>query len=251
MRDFKMKTIIFIILFFTSLSAIEIQNIKMYTEHYPPYNMKSKDGKLIGSSIEVLDAVLKKMGSSQSIKDVKLRSWAKSYAVAQKIDNAMVFSTTRTESREPLFKWVGPIATATVGVVALKSKKIKINKISDFNKYKIGAVLKDIGEILLLDAGVNKNNIQYVKGEDAINLSFNKMQKDRIDMFAYNLNVAFANAKMEGFDIDKYEIVYTLKVGYQYFAFNKNTDDAIIQKWQNALDAIKKDGIYEKIHSKY
>ena len=251
MRDFKVKTIILIILFFTSLSAIEIQNIKMYTEHYPPYNMKSKDGKLIGSSIEVLDAVLKKMGSSQSIKDVKLRSWAKSYAVAQKIDNAMVFSTTRTESREPLFKWVGPIATATVGVVALKSKKIKINKISDFNKYKIGAVLKDIGEILLLDAGVNKNNIQYVKGEDAINLSFNKMQKDRIDMFAYNLNVAFANAKMEGFDIDKYEIVYTLKVGYQYFAFNKNTDDAIIQKWQNALDAIKKDGIYEKIHSKY
>lgn len=244
-----MKNIILLILLFISIFAND--DIKMYTEHYPPYNMKSKQGQLTGSSIEILNAVLKQMNSSQSIKDVKLRSWAKSYAVAQKIKNAMVFSTTRTKSREPLFKWVGPIATATVGVVALKSKKIIINKISDFNKYTTGAVLKDIGEILLLDAGVNKNNIQYVKGEDAINISFNKMKKNRIDMFAYNLNVAFANAKIEGFDIDKYEIVYTLKVGYQYFAFNKNTDDKIIQKWQNALDAIKKDGTYEKIHSKY
>ena len=250
-KGFKMKIIISLILFYISLFANELQDIKMYTEHYPPYNMKNKEDKLVGSSIEVLDAVLKQMGSQQGIKDVKLRSWAKSYAVAQKINNAMVFSTTRTESREPLFKWVGPIATATVGVVALKSKNIVIKKISDFNKYTTGAVLKDIGEILLLDAGVSKNNIQYVKGEDAINISFNKMKKNRIDMFAYNLNVAFANAKMEGFDIEKYEIVYTLKVGYQYFAFNKKTDDKVIEKWQNALDSIKEDGTYDNIHSQY
>jgi len=246
-----MKIVILIILFYISLSAVEMQNIKMYTEHYPPYNLKNKNGQLEGSSIEVLEAVLKKMGSAQDVQDIKLRGWAKSYIVAQRIDNAMVFSTTRTESREPLFKWVGPIATATVGVIALKSKKIKINKISDFEKYKVGAVLKDIGETLLLDAGVDKKIIQHVDGENAINISFNKMQKGRIDMFAYNTNVAFTNAKMEGFNIDEYEIVYTLKVGYQYFAFNKNTDDKVIQEWQNALDAIKKDGTYEKIHSKY
>ena len=244
-----MKSLLLVIFLFINLIGNDV--IKMYTEHYPPYNMKDKDGKIIGSSIEVLDAVLKKMNSKQSIENVKLRSWAKSYAVAQKKKNTMVFSTTRTASREKLFKWVGPIATATVGVVALKSKHIVINKASDFNKYRVGAVLKDIGELLLLDAGVDKQNIQYVKGEDAINISFNKMQKNRIDMFAYNINVAFANARMEGFDTDKYEVVYTLKVGYQYFAFNKETDDKIILQWQNALDAIKKDGSYEKIQSKY
>lgn len=233
------------------MSLFANDDIKMYTEHYPPYNMKSKDGSLKGSSVEVLSAVLKKMHSKQTIQDVKLRNWSKSYTIAQKKKNAMVFSTTRTDSREKLFKWVGPIATATVGVVALKSKHIKINKVSDFNKYKIGAVLKDIGELLLLDTGVDKSIIQHVKGQDAINLSFNKMKKGRIDMFAYNTDVAFANAKMQGFDVDKYEIVYVLKVGHQYFAFNKNTDDKIITKWQNALDAIKKNGTYDKIHSKY
>jgi len=244
-----MKSVILVVLFF--ISAVGNDTINMYTEHYPPYNMSDETGKLKGSSIEVLEAVLTKIHSKQSIEDVKLRSWAKSYMVAQKKKNAMVFSTTRTDSREKLFKWVGPIATARVGVIALKSKHIKINSVADFNKYKVGAVLKDIGELLLLDVGVHKNNIRHVKGEDAINLSFIKMQKNRIDMFAYNLNVAFANAKMQGFDIDKYEVIYTLKVGYQYFAFNKDTDDKIIKKWQNALDAIKEDGTYAKIHSKY
>jgi len=241
---------ILLITLLTLINLLASDKVKMYTEHYPPYNMKSKDGKLVGTSIDVLDAVLKQMKSEQSIKDVKLRSWAKSYVVAQKVKNAMVFSTTRSESREKLFKWVGPIATAKVGVVALKSKHIVIKNISDFNKYVIGAVLDDIGESLLLDAGVDRHNIEYVKGEDAINISFNKMQKNRIDMFAYNLNVAFANAKMEGFDVDKYEIVYVLKVGYQYFAFNKDSDDKIIKEWQDALDTIKRNGIYDKIHAK-
>jgi len=45
------KNIIIITLFFISIVAND--NIKMYTEHYPPYNMKDQDGKLVGASIEV------------------------------------------------------------------------------------------------------------------------------------------------------------------------------------------------------
>ena len=244
-----MKKTILLLIFAVSLFANQTEKIKMYTEHYPPYNMKDINGNLKGTSIKVLDAMLIEMKSNQSKNDVKLRSWAKSYAVAQKVKNAMVFSTTRTDSREKHFKWVGPIATTTTGIIALKERNIVINSLEDLNKYKIGAVLKDIGEVLLLELGVDKKNIQYVKGEDAINISFNKMKKKRIDMFAYDANVAFENAKMEGFDPSKYEVVYTLQEGNLYFAFNKNTDDSIITKWQNALDVIKKNGTYDKIHS--
>jgi len=250
-KEAEMKKIVILLFLIVNLFSNETQNIKMYTEYGPPYNMKDENGKLQGLSIEILEAMLKQMNSKQSINDVKFRSWAKSYAIAQKKQNTMVFSTIRTKSREKLFKWVGPITTAKIGVIALKSKNIVIKNISDLNKYRIGAVLKDVGETLLLDAGVNKNLIQYVKGEDTINISFNKMQKNRIDMFAYYTDVAFANAKIKGFDIDKYEVIYILKTGYLYFAFNKNTDNKIIQKWQNALDTIKKNGIYKKIHDKY
>jgi polar amino acid transport system substrate-binding protein len=226
------------------------EKIDIYTEHYPPYNLKSGDT-LNGMSVEVLDAMLKQMGSNQTIQDVKLTNWSRAYSIAQKKKNAMVFSTTRTESREKLFKWVGPIVNTTVGVIALKENKIVIKDVFDLNKYKIGAVLKDVGELLLLDLGVNPEQIQYVKGEEAINLSFTKMKNNRIDLFSYNINVAFSNARLEGFNTNEYEVVYTLAKSALYFAFNKDTDDTVISQWQDAFDAIKANGTYDNIMLKY
>lgn len=245
-----MKSILLIISFIISIYASSEQQIKIYTEHYPPYNMKVA-GELTGLSVDVLSATLKQMNSNQTKSDIKLTNWSRAYSVVQKVPNSMVFSTTRTKERENLFKWVGPVSQTHIGIIALKDKNIVINKISDLNNYKIGAVLKDVGEQLLLSNGVNKTNIQYVNGVDAINLSFTKMEKGRIDMFVYDTSVALQNAKSEGFDTSKYEIIYSFETADLYFAFNKQTDDKIITKWQNALDAIKQNNIYNEIINKY
>lgn len=36
-----------------------------------------------------------------------------------------------------------------------------------------------------------------------------------------------------------------------YIAFHKETSEEVIQRWQKALDEIKKDGTYQKILQKY
>ncbi len=244
-----MKKLILIGLLISNLFAT--QTIKIYTEQYPPHNMKIA-GKLEGRSVEILSAMFKQMNSNQSIKDIKLTNWSRAYSMALKIPNSMVFSTTRTKQRENLFKWVGPIVKVDVGLLALKEKNIKIKNIKDFNNYKIGAVLKDVAEQLLIEKGVSKKNIQHVNGANAINLSFTKMEKGRIDMFAYNTDVAMAGAKIAGYDISKYEIIYILDdTAELYFAFNKQTNDKIIQKWQKALNDIKSNGTYDTIIKKY
>lgn len=246
------KNIFFSLVLGVGLYGSDIINkISIYTENYPPYNMKEKDGTLSGMSVEILEAVLKQLKSNQTIDDVVLTNWSRAYSLALKNDDSMVFSTTRTESREDKFKWVGPITKTVVGVIGLKEKHIKIDSYKDFNNYKIGAVLKDVGESLLLENGVNSANIQHVSGQDAVKLSFLKIKNGRIDLFAYELNAAFQSAKKQGFDIDKYEVVYTLKKGELYFAFNKNISDETIKRWQNALDTVKQNGIYDKIVSKY
>jgi polar amino acid transport system substrate-binding protein len=233
------------------INLLANDDIKIFTEHYPPYNMKNEDGKIIGSSVEILNLILKEINSNQNIDDVYLTNWSRGYSTALKRKNTMIFSTTRTKGREDLFKWVGPIAKVEVGIIAPKRKNIKIHKTSDLKKYKIGAVLKDVGELLLLEQGVEKKNIENVAGDKAINLSFKKMEKNRIDMFSYNTTVAFENARNEGFDTSKYEVVHILSNSALYFAFNKNTDDKIIKKWQKALDKIRTDGTYDKILKKY
>ena len=228
----------------------ESAKITMLTEVYPPYNMEV-DGQLQGIAVDVLEAMLTILNTGQTREDFILTNWSRAYSMAEKRKNHMVFGTTRTEKREPLFKWVGPITTTTIGIIAPKNKKIVIDKLSDLNQFRVGTVLKDIGGQILLESGIEKKQLSTVSGKNAIDLSFKKMQNDRIDLFAYEINVAFYEAKLKGYNLDNYEVIYTLQEGELYYAFNSATDDKVITQWQNALDTIKENGLYTKIIEKY
>lgn len=245
-----MKKLIVLLLLTVSLFAGKNDRIKILTENYPPYNMKHK-GKVKGLAVDVLKAMLKQMNYKVHKKEFLLTNWAQAYLLAKKKKNHMVFSTTRTQAREPLFKWVGPIANTTIAVIAPKNRNIKIKKISDLNKYRIGAVYKDVGQLLLLENNIDNMQIKAVGGKNPVKKLFKNMDKNEIDMFAYEVNVAKYIARAEWYHPSDYENVFTLKRGQLYFAFNKKTDDRIIKRWQKALDVIKKNGTYDKILKKY
>lgn len=243
-----MKKILFTLLLLSSVLISSENNLKIMTENYPPYNME-KDGQLTGISIDLIKEIFTEIKSQQTEDDIILTSWSRAYHLAEKKKDHMVFSTTRTKARENKFKWVGPITKTSVGIIALKD--IHIEKTSDLNKFRVGAVIRDVGEQLLLDQGVDKKSIYSISGKNPVSLSFKKLQNNRIDMFAYELNVANFIAKQDGLGQDEYKIIHTLTEGELYFAFNINTDDKTIQKWQKALDTIKKSGKLEKILENY
>ena len=117
------------------------------------------NGKLQGISVDIIDAMFKQMGSKRTKDSIKLKPWATGYKITLKKKNCMLFSTTRTAQRENLFKWVGPIIATKIGIIAPKEKHIKISNVKELNNYKIGAVIKDIGEQLLIAQGIPKHNI--------------------------------------------------------------------------------------------
>jgi polar amino acid transport system substrate-binding protein len=43
------------------------------------------------------------------------------------------------------------------------------------------------------------------------------------------------------------QIVYTILEQPKYIAFSRQVDDLTVQRWQMALDEIKKDGTFENI----
>ncbi|PUD98778.1 MAG: hypothetical protein C3L25_11180 [Candidatus Sedimenticola endophacoides] len=100
-------------------------------------------------------------------------------------------------------------------------------------------------------AGVARDNIQSVSGQDVLKISLRKLVAGRIDLLSYELNVATHAAKSNGYDPGRFERVYTLKEGELYFAFNKETADALIGRWQQALDAMKADGTHQRILDSY
>ena len=232
----------------TLLQAVDGLNI--ITEIYPPYNFKEK-GELKGISVDLMVLMLKKLNSSQTRNNIKLWPWARGYREVLEKKNACLFSTTRTRKREKHFKWVGPITSTTISIFARKEKKIKFNSLQDIKKYRIGVVLDDIGEQLLVSAGIPLISLDRMGGVNVILQSIKKLDRNRIEVFSYEENAVKWQMKANGINADNYEVVYTLKKGELYYAFHKDAPDALLNKLQNALDELKNEGEYQKILNKY
>lgn len=234
----------------TYTHAQSLDDIYFITENYPPYNFKD-NGKLQGISIDLLLLMFKKLNVKQTSADLHLKPWARGYNALLAKSNTCLFSTVRTEEREALFSWVGPIAATSISLLARKDKKIKISSVQDLSKYKIGVVRDDVGEQLLLKAGVNVANLDQIGGVNVLAQSIKKLNKGRFDLLAYDDEVAFWIIKKQGFDPDSYETVYTLKKGQLYYACNKKVSQLLIQKLQQALDELKEEGLYQQIIDNY
>lgn len=243
--------ILMLILFFAqNIVSQNINDIKIITEKYPPFNFVEQN-KLQGISVDLIVEILKKMGSKKTRESISLQPWARGYSSLQTNKNTCLFSTTRTDEREKQFKWAGPIASTTISLIAKKGKNIKINNPENLKDYKIGVVMDDIGEALLIKNGLSKDALDRAGGLDALKNSIMKLEHDRVDLIAYEENVAMWTIKKNKLNSGNYETVYVLKEGELYYAFSKETDDVVVAEFQKALDSVKNDGTLQTILNKY
>ncbi|SLM32474.1 Extracellular solute-binding protein family 3 [Desulfamplus magnetovallimortis] len=244
------KTIVTIAaLFFTSISyAQSLEDITWVTEDYPPFNY-SENGAAAGISVDVLLEIWKRAGLNKTVADIKIWPWSRGYEMTKKKVGLCLFSMTITDSRKEFFKFVGPIPAGSGNtIIAKKSKELKLNSIDDLKKLKIGIILKDVGEQLLVDAGIDKNTLDQCVDPACL---LKKLDAGRVDAISYGYETAVYKMKELGIDHTKFENVYTLSESNMGYAFHKDTDPSIIEKLQAILDEINADGTGKKIQSKY
>jgi polar amino acid transport system substrate-binding protein len=231
----------------TSMAQSSVDGLTIMTEVYPPFNYE-EDGKIKGLSTEVVGRMLELTGSSKTIADVQMLSWTRGYNLAQEAKNHALYSTTRTQSREKLFKWVGPIVPTMIGVIAKKDSNIKISSVEDLYKLRIGTVKDDIGHLLLEEAGMPKDRMESVLSSEQ---NYRKLIAGRVDAIAYEANVSKWGIKELGMNPAEYEVVYELKRADLYLAIQKDTSNEVVDLLQAKLDEAKADGSYEKILRRY
>lgn len=233
-----------------SAHSQSVDDLTFITEDYPPFNFE-RDGKRQGIAVDLLVEMLAQAGSKKTRADIKVWPWARGYETAQKEKNTVLFSTTRTDAREHLFKWVGPIMPSRIVLVARKNAGIRLASAADVNKrnLKVGVVREDIGGQLLARSGVDKDRMVLANS----GLSVAKMlQANRIDLWAYGAPVIMWNLKELGYPTNDYEEVLTLTESqHYYFAVNKNTDDAVVVRLQAALEQVKASGKFSEIVTRY
>ena len=129
------------------IGSKSIDDYQIMTENSPPLNYL-EDKKLKGFSVDLLDIIFKNLKSKKNSPSIKLMEWDEAYNTVQNKPNTMLFAMAKTDERSSLFKWVGPIITSKISLIAKKEKKIKISTLKDLEKYHTGVVKSDVGESL-------------------------------------------------------------------------------------------------------
>lgn len=225
------------------------EELTYMTESYPPHNYK-ENGKLKGASVEVLEAMWKEMGSSLTAKDIKLMPWARAYSEVQKTPKTVLFGMGESDERKKFLKFVGSYNATKVCIIAHKSFNTSFSKVKDLEKsFKIGVIRKDIGEALMSEKEkVSANRLD--KSVDVKSM-MKKLQVGRLQLVCTTEKNAYGAMKSLGMNKNDYKVVNVVKTLYSSYGFHKDTPDALIQKFQKALDACKRKGIVDKILKKY
>lgn len=237
MKKYACMAVAFVVcwLSFSAVFAQTADDMILMTEQYPPYNFE-EDGQLQGFTVDMLVLMLERMNSTLTRDDIQLLPWANAYNKILEKPNTVLFGMSRTPARKKLFKWVGPVPSNKHVLIARKDAQIRIQTIDDVKQYRIGVIRDDVCEQLLVQDGIKKNALERVAKTIIL---IRMLNAGRIDLWAYGEYTAKWLIKEHGFTPDDYEIVHVLEETRAYYAFHKDTPDALIQTFQHALDELK------------
>lgn len=223
-----------------SLVSVQAGALTLTTEDYPPFNFSTDGGKtMTGSASDVMNEVLKRTGIKATM---SLLPWERAYKSAQDDKDTCVFSATRTEAREKLFKWVGPLASDSWTLYAKPDSTISAKTLDDVKQYTIGGYQGDAKALFLKGKGLKVD--ETMKDEQNVK----KLDAGRIDLWAASSSVGPWVAKNNNVKIKP---IVSFQDVQLYAACNLGMADADIAKMNEAVKAIKADGTLDKFTKAY
>jgi polar amino acid transport system substrate-binding protein len=217
-------------------------------------NTYIEDGKLQGLAVDLLDKMWERMGADLNRSIIKLVPWTEGYQRTLKENNTVLLSTARIPEREKLFKWAGPISSSNYVLLAKINSNISIKTPEDLKKYRIGGLEDNAANQLLLNQGIEKEDLILADTPTPI---IEMLKNGTIDAFAISDISGFWQIKQSGANASDYKVAYIFGQGEGYYAFNNRTADSLVLSFQQALDYLKSNkdanGVseYDKILSKY
>jgi len=239
---------LFVILTFSSVklpicygSENEEVSLQIITEEFAPYNFRSEDGEITGRSTEVVKEILSRL--SLDI-EIQLMTWNKAYAMALSKPDVILYSTFRTDERENLFQWVGPIALDEMLFYALQGSDIVIDSLEDVKAVAAIGVVKDDARHQLLV----QNNATNLKLYPTDVECYKALSSGEVELVMGSTVTMAMMAGQAGVDPSELKPVYSVKKTPLYIAFSKNISPDIVEEWQSTLNEMKQDGTFDTIN---
>jgi polar amino acid transport system substrate-binding protein len=207
---------------------------------YPPL-VYEEGSALLGVAPEVVREMQKIVGDASRLEAVP---WLRAYQRTQEEPMHAIFAIVRIPEREKLFKWVGPIFGEGDYFFKRKGSPIKVNSLADAMRVAKIAVRKDGYTHQTLE-GKGFKNLDIGPTYDS---SYRKLLEGRVDLVLMGELTYYYMVKHAGLDPAEFE-----RTGYEFarssawLAFSRDVPDALVAKWQEALDTLKASGAYDAI----
>lgn len=209
------------------------------TEDFVPFNYL-ENNEIQGYATEVVREAFKRADLKTQL---TLWPWARAYSAALNKKKHYVFSTSRSEDREKLFKWVGPIAKDSVYLAALSTSKLSAaNDYRSFKKHSVGGQFDDYPIQVLQKEGFK---ISIYRNEDERMETF---KKGRIDLDIVTDGSQRTYEKRWNIKYKRLSFMYATDY---WMAFHISTPDVVIDALNRSLQEMKKDGSTQKFADKY
>ena len=109
----------------------------------------SEDGRPTGFVTEIVEEIASRLGSDRI--EIVMEPWARAYQYLTTGPKTMIFSIGRSENREHLFQWVGPVAEHVAYFYTGAESGLSINSTEDARKLDIIGVHRSSGSAQLLE----------------------------------------------------------------------------------------------------
>lgn len=237
-----------LILLTTGLPAFAAERLYIFTENYPPYNA-SETGKgfahneddITGICADMVKAMLARADYDYVM---KMRDWSYAYNWIQERENHGLFCTARTDEREDVFQWVGPLASIKWTLFAAPDSDITLDSLDDAKDLRIAGYKGDVMSDYLVDQGFNV--VMGVSGD----VNARRLVLGQADLWVTDGLVGPLVAE-EKHGITGLKPVLVFRETPMYLAFSKSTDAAVIEDLQQALDESRETGEIDRIIAKY
>lgn len=227
----------------TGASLAQAAALRMLTEQAPPFSF-IRDGEVTGLGVDIVEALASRTATPIRI---TLLPWSRAYRLAQQDEPMGIFMTTRNAERENLFRWVGPVDTSVTAFYGKGGSGLRIRSLDDARTVARILVPRDwYSHQLLRQLGFT--NIHPVdKPEDMARMVLH----GRADvMVSANVELPLIAARAGGKASD-FEVLQPINKVHDYIAFSRATPPALVQRWQQALDEMKRDGSFARIYAKW
>ncbi|WP_338620528.1 transporter substrate-binding domain-containing protein [Paludibacterium sp. THUN1379] len=200
------------------------------------------NGKVAGTATEVVQRTLTRAGYRFQL---SLYPWARSYEMALRQPDVLIYLIARTPARENQFKWVGEVVRFRPYLYKLKdTPPITLHSLSDAMSYNIGVVRDDVSQQYLQKKGFHR----LIVSSSALN-NFQLLLARQVQMMPLLPEEPAAYCARLKADCTRLEKVFALDelTTKLYMAYSQQTSDEVVNRTRQAFEALRAAGVVDHI----